>query len=105
VQESSPLTGELVALDAKSGAIKWQHEFASAAFGATTAVNDVVFTTTYDGRIYAFDASSGRLIWQEALPAGSNTGVTVIGDTVIAPAGLAAAEGQSPQIVAYRLGG
>jgi len=105
VQESSPLTGELVALDAKSGAVKWKHEFASAPFGATSSVNDLVFTTTYDGRIYAFDANSGRLVWQEALPAGTNTGVTVAGDTVIAPAGVAAAEGQLPEIVAYRLGG
>ena len=48
---------------------------------------------------------SGRLAWQIGLPAGTNTGVTVEGDMVIAPAGVAAAEGQTPQIVAYRLGG
>jgi outer membrane protein assembly factor BamB len=105
VSESSPLTGELVALDAKNGAIQWKHEFASPAFGATSSVNDVVFTTTYDGHLYAFDAKNGRMLWQETLPAGTNTGVTVAGDTVIAPAGVAAVEGQTPEIVAYRLGG
>jgi outer membrane protein assembly factor BamB len=105
ISESSPLTGELVAVDAKSGKIKWQHEFSSAAFGATTSVNDLVFATTYEGRIYAFDTSSGRIAWQETLPAGTNAGVTVSGDTVIAAAGVAAAEGQTPEIVAYRLGG
>jgi outer membrane protein assembly factor BamB len=107
VEEASPENaGELVALNAKTGAIEWKHEFPVApAFGATTSVNDVVFTTTYEGKVYAFDAKSGRLLWQEELPAGSNTGVTVSGDTVIAPAGVAAAEGQTPQIVAYRLGG
>jgi hypothetical protein len=41
----------------------------------------------------------------ETLPAGINTGVSISGDTVIAPAGLASAEGQTPEIVAYRLGG
>lgn len=105
VSESSPLTGELVALDAKSGAIRWKHEFASAAFGATSSVNDVVFATTYDGHVFAFDAKTGQIAWQESLPAGTNTGVTVSGDTLLAPAGVAASESQTPQIVAYRLGG
>jgi outer membrane protein assembly factor BamB len=107
ITETSPVNkGELVALSAKSGAVEWKHEFAiSPAFGATTSVNDIVFNTTFDGKIYAFDAKSGRQIWQEELPAGTNAGVTVAGDMVIAPAGIAAAEGQTPQIVAYRLGG
>jgi outer membrane protein assembly factor BamB len=104
IEESSPLTGELVALSAATGAVKWKHEFGAAAFGATSSVNDLVFTTTYDGRVYAFDAKSGRIAWQETLPAGTNTGVTVSGDTVLVPAGVAAAAGQTPEIVAYRLG-
>lgn len=107
IEEASPVNkGELVALNGASGAIEWKHEFAAAPpFGATTSVNDVIFATTFDGKLYAFDAKSGRMLWQEELPAGTNTGVTVSGDTVIAPAGVAAAEGQTPQIVAYRLGG
>ncbi len=107
IEESSPEnSGELVALDAKSGAVGWKHEFALApAFGATTVVNDVVFATTFDGKVTAFDTKSGRLLWQAELPAGSNAGVAVSGDTVIAAAGVASAEGQTPQIVAYRLGG
>lgn len=107
IEETSAVNkGELVAMNAQSGAIEWKHEFAlSPAFGATSAVNDVVFTTTFDGKVYAFDAQSGRMLWQAELPAGTNTGVTVAGDTVIAAAGVAAAEGQTPQIVAYRLPG
>lgn len=100
------VSGELVALDVASGAVKWKHEFPSApAFGATTVTNDLVFTTTYDGKVNAFDTESGRLAWQATLPAATNAGVAVADDTVIAPAGLAAAEGQEPQLVAYRLGG
>jgi outer membrane protein assembly factor BamB len=107
VSETSPVNkGELVALSAKTGAVAWKHEFALApAFGATSAVNDLVFATTFDGKAYAFDAKNGQMLWQVELPAGSNSGVTVSGDTVIAPAGVASAEGQAPQIVAYRLGG
>jgi len=103
-EEPGPSTGELVALDAATGAVKWKHEFASPAFSATTVVNDIVFTTTADGTLYAFDGSSGSVLWETTLPAGSNVGVTVSGDTVIAPAGLASVEGQTPQLVAYRLG-
>lgn len=105
-QEPGPLNGELVALDLKSGALQWRHEFATAPpFGFTTVANDLVFTTTSDGKVQAFETSSGRLTWQAELPAGTNSGVAIEGDTLIAPAGLASAEGQTPEIVAYRLGG
>jgi outer membrane protein assembly factor BamB len=105
-EEPGPLNGELIALDAKTGAIKWKHEFATAPpFGFTTVANDLVFATTSDGKVQAFDTSSGRSVWQESLPAGTNSGVAIAGDMMIAPAGLAAAEGQTPQIVAFRLGG
>jgi outer membrane protein assembly factor BamB len=105
-QEPGPLNGELVALDVKTGATKWKHEFPSAPpFGFTTVTNDIVFSTTSDGQVQAFETGNGRLAWQETLPAGTNAGVTVANDMVIAPAGLASSEGQTPQIVAFRLGG
>jgi outer membrane protein assembly factor BamB len=105
-QEPGPLTGELVALDAATGAVKWQHEFpAAAAFGFTTVVNDLVFATTFDGNVYAFNTKSGQIAWEETLPAGTNAGVTIEGDMMIAPAGYAGSEEQAPEIVAYRLGG
>ncbi len=105
-QEPGPIGGELVALDVKTGALEWKHEFPNAAaFGFTTVVNDLVFATTSDGNVQAFDTSTGRVTWQETLPSGTNAGVMVAGDMMIAPAGLAAAEGQTPQLVAFRLGG
>lgn len=105
-QEPGPTSGELVALDVATGAVKWTHEFPIApAYGFTTVVNDLVFATTADGKVSAFDTSSGRLAWQVTLPVGTNSGVTVEGDMMFAPAGLATAEGQTPQLVAYRLGG
>jgi outer membrane protein assembly factor BamB len=105
-QEPGPLNGELVALDVKSGALKWKREFATAPpFGFTTVVNDLVFATTSDGKIHAFETGSGQPVWQETLPAGTNAGVAIEGDMVVVGAGLASAEGQTPQLVAYRLGG
>jgi outer membrane protein assembly factor BamB len=101
-----PSAGELVAIDVATGAVKWKHEFAGApAYGSTSVTNDLVFATTFDGKVHAFDTGSGRLAWQVTLPAATNAGVAISGNTVIAPAGLAMTETQTPQIVAYRLGG
>jgi glucose dehydrogenase len=101
--EGGPGNGELVAIDLATGKVKWKEEMATPAFGYVTVVNDLVFATTYDGTISAFNAKTGSVVWREKLPAGTNSGVTVAGDMLIAPAGVASAEGQKAQIVAYRL--
>ncbi len=104
-EERSPLEGEVVALDAANGAVKWTRKLPGAAFGATTAVNDLVFVTAFTGEVYALDDSNGSVAWESKLPAGTNTGVTVSGDTVVAPAGIAVESGQTPELVAYKLPG
>jgi outer membrane protein assembly factor BamB len=104
-QESGPSTGELVALDTATGTVRWDRKLPSAAFGAATAVNDLVFVTDFNGKLYAYDANSGSVAWETQLPAGTNTGVAVDGDTLIAPAGVALESGQTPEITAYRLPG
>lgn len=104
-EEPGPASGEIVALDAATGKVRWKEQLAGAAFGATTAANDLVFATTYEGSVSAFDGKSGQIVWREKLPAGTNSGVMLEGDMLIAPAGVAAAAGQSPQIVAFRAGG
>lgn len=96
--------GELVAIDAESGAIAWQHKFPSPPIGATDAVNELVFASTLDGKMYAFDGTSGRKVWESSLPAGMIAGMGFGGDMLLAPAGLVTAREQSPQLVAYRLG-
>jgi outer membrane protein assembly factor BamB len=102
-RESGVLTGEIVALDAATGKVKWSEELGSPAYGATTVVNDLVFVTSYEGAVSAFTADSGQVVWREKLPAGSNSGVMVDGDTLIAPAGVTSATGQAAKIVAFRL--
>jgi outer membrane protein assembly factor BamB len=104
-EERSPLEGELVALEVATGAVKWDQKLPSAAFGAVTAVNDVVFVTSFNGKLFAFNDSNGSIAWEAGLPAGTNTGVSVSGDTVVAPAGIATESGQTPEIVAFRLPG
>jgi outer membrane protein assembly factor BamB len=102
-QESGPATGELVALNATTGAVRWIEQLPAAAYGAATAVNDLVFATTFTGKVYAFDVGNGRLAWETQLPAGTNTGVAVSGNTLLAPAGVALESGESAEITAYRL--
>jgi outer membrane protein assembly factor BamB len=104
-EAGSESAGELVAIDAASGAIQWEQPLTTPAYGAPTVVNDLVFATSFEGNVHAFETASGNEAWTGQLPAGINTGVSISGDTVIAPAGLAAAEGQKPKIVAFRLGG
>ncbi|HYM55875.1 MAG TPA: PQQ-binding-like beta-propeller repeat protein, partial [Solirubrobacteraceae bacterium] len=103
-QEPEIASGELVALDTATGAVKWAHKFSAPAFGAATVVNDLVFATTFNGTVYALKAATGDVVWQVELAAGTNTGVAIDGNTMIAPAGAAQAQGQTPELMAYRLG-
>lgn len=104
-QENGPSSGELVALNAATGAVEWDQKLPGSVFGAATAMNEVVFVTTFEGTLYAFDTHDGYLKWQTKLPAGTNTGVAASGNMVIAPAGVALAGGQTPELTAYRLPG
>jgi outer membrane protein assembly factor BamB len=97
-------TGEVVALDAATGAIRWQHRLDSSPYGAAAVTNDLVFTTTFDGTVYALNTSTGDVAWQKRLPAGTNAPVAIDGDTIITAGSFPAGKSQRAQIVAYRLG-
>ncbi|OJU83196.1 MAG: hypothetical protein BGO11_05385 [Solirubrobacterales bacterium 70-9] len=105
IGEGEEMGGEMVALDIATGKELWSEEYEAPAFGAPVAVNDMVFFATFDGTLHGLAGSSGKEVWSETLPAGSNSGMTASGDTLVVPAGLAVAEGQTPALVAYRLGG
>lgn len=103
LSNTAELQGGMVALDAKSGKVLWEEEYSAAAYGSPVVVNDIVFFATSDGTVHGLDVKSGGEVWTASLPAGSNSAVAVSGDTLIVPAGLPAAEGQQPEMVAYRL--
>ena len=52
---SVPGTGEMLALDLATGQILWDTKLPQMADGDATVVNDLVFTTTFDGHLIAFD--------------------------------------------------
>jgi outer membrane protein assembly factor BamB len=65
----------------------------------------MVFVASPDGTVNGLDAKTGGEVWSGSLPAGSNTGLAISGNTLLVPAGLPAAEGQKPALVAFQLGG
>lgn len=93
-------SGELVAIDAASGIVLWDHQLPKADFGSATVVNDLVFTSTVDGMVYALDRATGNEIWNWQAPAGVNGSPAVVGDMLILPAGV----GANPVLVALKLG-
>jgi mono/diheme cytochrome c family protein len=97
-------TGELLALDAKTGKILWDTPLPQMADGDATVVNDLVFTTTFDGHLLALDRDSGKILWNKKLPAFTNAPVAIEGDTLVTAASYPAGKGQTPEVIAFRLG-
>lgn len=93
--------GELVAVDAVSGKILWSSKLDSLNVGAATVVNDLVFTSTFNGKIYAFNKKTGAMVWEYQAPGGVNGWPAVSGDTIIFPVGL----GKNPMLIAFKVGG
>jgi outer membrane protein assembly factor BamB len=79
--------GQIVAIDAANGAILWDVEVASDPLGATTVVNDLVFTATFAGRIYALDRATGATVWTYDAPGLINGWPAVAGDLIVWPVG------------------
>lgn len=92
--------GELVALDAASGKTLWVKKFDSMNVGAATVVNDLVFTSTFNGKIYAFNKKTGQQVWSYQAPGGINGWPAVSGDTILFPVGM----GKSPVLLAFKVG-
>jgi alcohol dehydrogenase (cytochrome c) len=101
-EETGATAGELVALDAASGKVKWQRRFEAPVYGAALATNDVVFAAIYESTVHAFDAENGEPVWTETVPANLNAGLAASGSTLLVPAGFPE-ETQTPVLLAYRL--
>lgn len=56
--------GEVVSLDAASGAPVWRQDLDAAALGAPTILGDTVFVVSRDSRGWALNASNGRVLWE-----------------------------------------
>lgn len=56
--------GELVALDAASGAVIWRQRVDAPISGAPATDGEAVYVSGRDGSAWAVDAASGKVIWQ-----------------------------------------
>lgn len=93
------MPGEVVAIDAAQGAILWDVEVDGDPLGATTVVNDLVLTATFQGRILALDRATGRAVWQYESGGGINGWPAVADDLIVWPIGL----GTPARLLALRL--
>ena len=66
--------GELTALDPATGDVLWVQDLESAATGAPTVSEGVVYVVTRNSLGWAIDARTGRILWQ-ALGATSDSGI------------------------------
>ncbi len=91
--------GEMTAIDAGDGSVRWTIDLPGDPFGAATVVNDLVLTPLLDGTLLAVDRADGSVRWRTHLAGGVNGWMAVTRDDLIIPLGLAS----PPRLVAYRL--
>lgn len=93
-------SGELVAIEVDTGKILWDKTFKSIDIGGATVVNDLVFTSTFDGMVYAFERDTGEQVWNYRAPGGVSAWPAFAGDTMVLPVG----NGAVPALIAFKLG-
>jgi quinohemoprotein ethanol dehydrogenase len=72
-------TGTLTAIDATSGAVKWQHTFPEPCYaGTATTAGNLVFVGRNGGQLQAYDATGGKLLWSFQTGAGANGTATIV---------------------------
>jgi polyvinyl alcohol dehydrogenase (cytochrome) len=78
----------LHALDAATGAIKWQQPEAAATYGAAAVANGVVVIGGTDFTMRALDLATGNILWSDAVKGAVSGGAVIVGDDVISVAGI-----------------
>jgi outer membrane protein assembly factor BamB len=82
------MPGDLVAIDAATGAILWDFAVPGDPTGGATVVNDLVLTATLQGQGFALDRATGDVVWTWNAPGGINGWPAVAGDLIVWPVGL-----------------
>lgn len=97
-------TGDMAAVDLETGKLAWETKFPTAAYGAATYSNGIVYTTLFGGEVIGLDAKTGKIVWKAKLPARSNASPTITGEYLVVPAGYPEGAGEKSQLVAFKLG-
>ena len=78
----------LHALDAATGAIRWQQPLAAPTYAAAAEANGVVFIGGTDFTLRALDLQTGEVLWDQQMMGAVSGGAAVVGDDVVAVAGI-----------------
>jgi polyvinyl alcohol dehydrogenase (cytochrome) len=78
----------LHALDAATGAIKWQQPLAAATYGAPGVGGGVVVIGGTDFTMRALDLATGEVLWSDEVFGAVSGGPAIVGDDVFAVAGI-----------------
>lgn len=104
-------TGEMVALNAADGTVRWRIALETFFAGGATVANDVVFGAGLDGIVRGFSTARGEEIWSYQTGAGINAPPAIAGDLLLVPAGGALISDLEPppplqnELIAFRLRG
>jgi outer membrane protein assembly factor BamB len=79
--------GEVVAVDAATGEVRWTTTVPGQPLGAATVVNDLVLTTVLGGTLIALDRESGEIVHSLELGGGTNGWMAVVDDMLLVPVG------------------
>ncbi len=96
--------GELVALDAKTGAVIWRQKLGATGSGDPTVVDGLVYLVAGDDTGWAIDAENGRIAWQVVA---TSSVANILGAPAPAVTGKLAvfAFGSGEIVAAFRRGG
>jgi glucose dehydrogenase len=70
VPAQAAASGTFTAIDAGTGAVRWQRVMPAPMLGGATIAGDLVFAGSVSGILYGFDAATGDIRWQRDLGAG-----------------------------------
>ena len=79
---------QFVAIDARTGDVRWDIELPGDSFGGATVVNDLVFTSLLSGLILAMDREKGSEVWRYQAPGGINGWPAFADDMLVIPVGF-----------------
>ena len=92
--------GEVVAINAANGQVRWDTHVAGDPIGGVTVANNLVFTGTLQGTLYALNRANGAIVWQYRAPAGISGWMAITGPDLILPTGSI---GTAGHLVSLRL--
>lgn len=79
--------GDVVALNAMTGAIEWSTKVDGLPDGDATVSNNLVFAPLFEGKLVALNRSTGAIVFSQKLPKADNSPIAIAGNMIIVPDG------------------